>query len=153
MSKTETAVKSNAVNPVAAPSFKRTKLTAEYVDMKDMGVHSKFLGRFIGSQTGPWVDKTTGEEKTLTKLIFDKLSPELTILGRCILFQDRGLEKAMEDAVVVPGSAIELEYLGQLDLGGGKRVNQYDIFGIDDPRIAQLPKLAATVSPVLHQAA
>lgn len=91
-----------------------------------MKVGERFEGIYKGSTEGPWVDKKTGIEKTLTRLHF--LVPGTT--DRIVIFQDSGLKNAFANAMVVLDEHIVIEKLDLVKLTGGHTCNQYDIFAI-----------------------
>lgn len=80
-------------------------------------------GKYVGKNTGPWIDKATGEEKELTRLFFEKEDGQ-----KFILFEDGGLRNALANAMVKEGDFVVIKKLEKTDLGGGRSVNQYDIF-------------------------
>lgn len=101
-----------------APNFK--KATAEIIKLQ---AGEAVEGIFTGSMDGPWMDKKTGEEKTLTRLYFTKTDGE-----KFILFEDGGLRNAMANAGVKENMLIRIEKGEKAALGGGRSVNQYDIY-------------------------
>lgn len=104
---------------------RRKKITAQILKFSDYPVGHKFQGVLVAmGQERPWVDKTTGEQKNIPLFTFeDKETKE-----RTTVFGDSGLVNAMTSAGCTPGDWLEIEKLEQVDLGGGKRVNQYDIY-------------------------
>jgi len=96
------------------------KITTDIIKMK---AGDKVEGKLIGKTTGPWLDKATGEEKELTRLFFEKADGT-----KFILFEDGGLRNALANAMVKEGEFVVIEKLEKTDLGGGRSVNQYDIY-------------------------
>lgn len=84
-------------------------------------------GKYVGKTSGPWIDKKTGEEKELTRLFFEK--PDGT---KFIIFEDGGLRNCLANAMVKEGDHILIKKLEKTDLGGGRTVNQYDIFQVQN---------------------
>lgn len=104
--------------------FKRAKkITAEIVKLSDFDAGHTVQGKYITKTERPWTDKSTGEEKIIPVFVFENQNGE-----RFNIFGDAGLVNAMSGAAVKENQWIEIEKLDQVDLGGGKRVNQYDIF-------------------------
>ena len=104
--------------------FKRAKkITAEIVKLSDFDAGHTVQGKYITKTERPWIDRTTGEEKIIPVFVFENQNGE-----RFNIFGDAGLVNAMSGAAVKENQWIEIEKLDQVDLGGGKRVNQYDIF-------------------------
>jgi len=149
MAKHETKSDQDQAAQNAAPGYVRKKLTAAYLDLAEMAKNKEvFIGTFLGKKTGPWIDKKTGQEKPLTRLIFDRRNPAALneSLGRVVIFEDAGLRKALEDSMVLAGETHEYLHLGLTPIGGGHTVNQYDIFGVESPL---LPR---KVAPAVAQA-
>lgn len=105
-------------------SFLRKKVTALIKKSSDMNPGDTFQGKFISQTERPWVDKTTGEEKIIPQFNFS----DLTTGERVVMLGDAGLKNAMTSAAVEAGDVIEIQKLEQVELGGGRRANQYDIF-------------------------
>lgn len=111
-------------------TFLRKKVTAKIMKTADMKPGDTFRGKFVSQTERPWVDKTTGEEKIIPQFNFDSIDmvDEAGNPDRIVLLGDAGLKNAMVSAAVEPGDVIEIEKHEQVDLGGGRRANQYDIF-------------------------
>ena len=105
----------------------RKKLNAEIRKTADMKEGDTFQGKYVDFNERPWnqIDKETGEieTKAIPQFIFEKENGE-----RVILMGDAGLKNCMGNAGVSKGDFIEIVKMGMQDLGGGRRVNQYDIF-------------------------
>lgn len=80
-------------------------------------------GTLKGKTTGPWTDKATGEERELTRLHFEREDG-----SKFIIFEDGGLRNAMANAMVKEGDFIRIVKGEKTPMGGGRTVNQYDIF-------------------------
>lgn len=109
----------------------RKKLNAEIKKTADMKPGDTFSGKYIDFNERPWnqVDKETGEieTKAIPQFIFENAGGE-----RVILMGDAGLKNCMANAGVTKGDTIEIVKMGMQDLGGGRRVNQYDIFQLTE---------------------
>jgi len=108
---------------------KRTlkKITTDVIKLSDQEVGFKLEGKYIGRTSGPWVDKTTGEEKELVRLFFER--PNKT---KFLVFEDGGLRNAMANAMVKEGDSILIEKMEQVSIGNGRKSNQYDIYQYAD---------------------
>lgn len=105
--------------------FKRAKkVTAKIIKTADLNPGDTIRGKYIGFSERPWLDKETGEEKTIPQYTFE----DLENAERFVVMGDAGFKNAMIGASVEPNEVIEIEKHEQVDLGGGKRVNQYDIY-------------------------
>lgn len=113
-----TAAKFNAAN------LKRKKITAEIVKLSEMDAGDSITGIYKGQSKRPWTDKSTGEVKEITQVLFE--NPENQ--ERYNVFADAGFLNALSAAGVKENTLIEVVKLEMVDLGGGRRVNQYDIF-------------------------
>lgn len=136
------------------PAYERKKLSVQYIDLADLKEAGEtFIGTYLGQQSGEWVDKNNGGEvKNLVRLIFDRRNPAtMESMGRVVVFQNKGLEKSLQDALVSVGDTIEIDHLGKTDLAGGRTVNQYDVFAVEHPKLqgvkAQALKQAASITP------
>lgn len=130
----------------AKPNYERKqKLTVEMVDLKDQGENASLVGVYRGQTTRPWLEKSTGVEKPLTTVVFEDPNTG----ARSAMFQDAGLKNAMEQSLVKEGDFIEIVYLGKTDIGGGRTVNQYDIFALELPLSAR----TNSARPAPHAAA
>ena len=96
-------------------------------DIKKLSPGDKIEGFYRGQTTAPWLDKVTGEMKDLTRLHF-----ETDKLEKFIIFQDGGLKNAMANAMVKEGDYIMVEKLETTPLGGGREVNNYNIYHARD---------------------
>lgn len=96
------------------------KATTEIVKLEP---GDKIQGKYVGKNTGPRIDKQTGEEKELTRLFFQRDDET-----KFILFEDGGLRNAMANAMVNEGDWLEIEKHEKTSIGGGRSVNQYDIY-------------------------
>lgn len=85
-----------------------------------------FEGTFKGRTEGPWVDKTTGEEKSLVRLHFTREDGT-----KAILFEDGGLRNSLANAMVKEGDFIRLVKGEKSSLGGGRTVNQWDVYSAE----------------------
>ena len=117
-----TAANTQAADPnVGAPS--RKKLNAEVLKLSDEDVGFSFKGKLMGESDRPWTDPKTGEVKNIHQYLFEKDNGE-----RVVVFGDGGLNNVMNAACIEKGAKIEIVKLGQKDISGSRRVNQYDIF-------------------------
>jgi len=80
-------------------------------------------GTFRGKTSGPYLDRETGEEKDLVRLHFTRDDE-----SKFIVFEDGGLRNALANAMVVEGDYVKIVKCEQVDLGKGRRSNQYDIY-------------------------
>lgn len=69
------------------------------------------------------VDKKTGEESELTRLFLQKDNGD-----KIIVFEDGGMRNALANAMVKEGDYVKIVKLEKSSLGGGRTVNNYDIF-------------------------
>jgi hypothetical protein len=100
-------------------------------DIIKMEVGDEVEGKYIGTSTAPWneVDTKTGEviEKELTRVFFEREDG-----SKFLLFQDGGLKNALANAMVKEGDFIVIEKMPQVDIGKGRKSNQYDIYQYAD---------------------
>lgn len=110
----------------------KAKLTATVLKMSDKDVGYSFKGAYVGRTERPWQDPATGEEKLIGQLGFNEIDPATNKLtgNRVVIFEDAGLRNAFASAFVKENDAIEIVKLGQAQLNGGRRVNQYDIYAL-----------------------
>lgn len=99
------------------------KATAEIIKMEP---GQTVEGTLKGKTTGPWMDKATGEEKELTRLHFVRDDGT-----KFIIFEDGGLRNALANAMIKDGDYIRLQKHEKVPMGGGRTVNQYDIFTVN----------------------
>ena len=105
--------------------FRRAKkVTAKIVKTADLKPGETIRGKYVGFSERPWLNKETGEEKTIPQYTFE----DLETTERFVVMGDAGFKNAMISAAIEANDIIEVEKHPQVDLGGGKRVNQYDIF-------------------------
>lgn len=99
------------------------KVNAEILKFSAHKPGFTFRGKLLGRSEKPWVDKDDGEEKIIPVFHFENETHE-----RINVFGDAGLVNAISGANIQEGQWIEIEKGEQHDLGGGKRVNQYNIY-------------------------
>lgn len=109
-----------------APLKRSKKITAEIVKFSDYDAGHSVKGKYLTRTERPWLDKETGAEKIIPVFVFENEKGE-----RFNIFGDAGLVNAMTGAAVKENQWIEIEKGEQVDLGGGKRVNQYDIYELN----------------------
>lgn len=102
----------------------RRKITTDIVKMK---VGETVRGKYIGTTTGPYIDRATGEESELTRVFFERPDG-----SKFLLFQDGGLRNALANAMVSEGDLIEIEKLEKVSIGNGRTANNYDIYQITE---------------------
>lgn len=102
--------------------YTRKKISVPIIKIGDDGL---LRGVLLGTRTTDIMDKETGELKEVSVLMF---SPEPESDERFQMLADRGLVNALKWADVKDGDFIEVQKLEKKDLGGGKTVNQYDVF-------------------------
>jgi len=101
---------------------KFVKKTMQITNLNEVG--QTLEGTFEGyAADRNWVDKNTGEEKILKTVVFRQ--DDNSKIG---MFEDGGLRNAIETSGIKPEQYVKIEFLGQKDLEGGKKVNQYDIY-------------------------
>lgn len=119
--------KSAMVQPAVTRDPKmRKKISTEIVKLSDLEVGEEIEGTFLGNTDRPWLDRQTGEEKTITQALFEKADG-----SRFMAFLDAGAKNALSSSGVTKGDYIVLQKLEMKDLGGGRRVNQYDVFAYE----------------------
>ena len=101
----------------------RKKITTDIIKAADMKTGEKVEGVYKGFTERPWLDKADGEEKMIPQFAFERADK-----SRFLLMGDAGLKNAIFNSGVKEGDDIEIVKLDKVDLGGGKRVNQYEIF-------------------------
>lgn len=77
----------------------------------------------IGKSSAPWIDRTSGEERELVRIKFQRDDGT-----EFLIFEDAGLRNAMANAMVEVGDYMKIVKLEQVEIGGGRRSNNYDIF-------------------------
>ena len=113
---------------MAKPTFKRLgqklniDIRAGLLEKEGDSIAAVYLGTIQGQK----VDETTGEVRELNKLVL--LDP--TVGERYMIFQDAGLKKAMEGTVDV-NDFVEIVFMGQRDIGKGRRLNTYDLYQLE----------------------
>ena len=107
----------------------RRKITAAIIKSADLNPGDSVKGVFLGAGEREWVDKANGGEVKMIPTFFFQTSP--TDQSRFTLFGDAGLKNAITSANVQENAYIEIEKQEQVDLGSGKRVNNYDIFQLN----------------------
>lgn len=107
----------------------RKKLNATVVSAAKMAVGEELTGTFIELTERPWqeVDKETGEvtEKHIPQALFEGEHG-----ARTILMGNAGLKNALLNAGVKKGDKIAVVKMPKSDLGGGRTVNNFDIFAL-----------------------
>ena len=103
------------------------KISTDIIKLSDLDVGARVEGTFVGKTTGPWTDKMTGEISELTRVFFQRENG-----SKFLVFEDAGLRNAMANAMVKEGDFIVIEKMEQVDIGNGRRSNQYDIFQYAD---------------------
>lgn len=104
------------------------KLNAEVVKLSELEAGESVKGKYLGSAVRPWVDHQTGATKELTSHVFEKLDKTGE---RFSVFEDAGLRSALAASLVKEGQRIEIVKGEQVALGGGKRVNTYDVYPLN----------------------
>lgn len=99
------------------------KVSVEIVKLSKKETGEFVEGTYTGRSTGPYIDKTTGEETELVRLQFTRDDG-----SKFIIFEDGGLRNAMANAMVKEGDWIRIVKMDQVEIGNGRRSNQYDIF-------------------------
>lgn len=107
-----------------ASKLKRKKITADIIKLSDLEVGNSVMGIYKSTSERPWLDKETGEEKTITQVHFENPANG----ERFLVFADAGFKNALSSAGVEENDMIEAVKLEQVALANGRRVNQYDIF-------------------------
>ena len=103
------------------------KLKKISTDIIKMTPGDEIEGKYINRTTAPWIDKTEGEEKELTRLFFERPDG-----SRFIVFEDAGLRNAMANAMVSTGDYVIIKKLEKVTLAGGRTCNQYDIYQVQN---------------------
>jgi hypothetical protein len=111
-------------NTTTTTNETRKKLTAKIMKCADLEVGQEVAGIYNGDSERPWLDTKTGEEKMIPQYHFE----DPTTRERFVLFGDAGLKNAMSASGVQKGDKIAVQKLEMVELPGGRRVNQYDIF-------------------------
>jgi hypothetical protein len=99
------------------------KLKKISVDVVKPEAGDKIEGTLKGKTTGPWIDKTTGEQKELTRIHFERDDG-----SRFVIFEDAGLKNALSNAMVQDGQYVQLVKGEKLEMNGGRSVNQWEVF-------------------------
>lgn len=106
--------------------YTRKKLVVP--DMLKIKTGEKFRGVFLKKETIEVMDKKTGELKGVPRLTFLR-NPNSE--EKFFFLADRGLITALSWCDVKEGDFIEVEKLDKKDIGGGRTVNQYDIYQLN----------------------
>lgn len=117
-------VKPSTKTALPPTMIQRRKLNARIVKLSDLEPGEKVVGKYLGQSERPWLDKETGEEKIITQFLFEESGSD----ARFMVFGDAGFKNTFSSAGVTKDDVIEIEKLEMKDLGGGRRVNQYDIY-------------------------
>lgn len=99
------------------------KVTVEIIKLSGLTLGESIEGTYIAKSEGPYIDKNTGEESTLTRLQFERDDGT-----KFITFEDAGLRNAMANAMVEKGDYLKIVKLEQVATGGGRKSNNYDLF-------------------------
>lgn len=91
--------------------------------MSTLKVNESIEGTFTSRTSGERLNTTTGETDELVRLHFTREDGT-----KFLTFEDAGLRNAMANADVKPGDYIKIVKLDQVDIGNGRRSNNYDIF-------------------------
>lgn len=102
----------------AMPAFQNR--SREIVKFKDQ---NEVVGTFTGTREREVTDRDTGELKTITDICLDEYGSNRKIA----VARDAGLRVAFSSADVKEGELVKIVKEGQTDLGGGKRVNNYNV--------------------------
>ena len=122
----------------AAPAYDRKKITTEFLNLKELAAaKAKFIGTYLGYQLVDGTpDSKTGEVKQYRRLFFQHRDHEtLALLDTVAINSDKGLVSQLNNAMVTRGDTVEIEWLRKDDIGQGRSVNVYDVFGISAPNM------------------
>lgn len=81
-----------------------------------------FEGKYIGMVEQPFIDKDTGETKTLHNLIVEDANGD-----RLKILADAGLRTSLADAMVKTGEYFRAVKQEKIKIGKGRTMNQWDI--------------------------
>lgn len=113
------------INP--SPTRTLKKVSAAEIKLSDKPVGFEFDGKFVGisQKAHQALDKESGEvvEKTLHMMIVEASNGE-----RTKFLADAGLRGALEDCLIQPGDWFKAVKGAKRDIGGGRTMNQWDIF-------------------------
>lgn len=84
-------------------------------------------GKFLGLRTEEVTDKMDGEVKERTRAIFQDLKG----VEKFQVWTNAGLKNALSMSDVKEGELIRITHLGLKELGGGRTVNQYDVYSLN----------------------
>ena len=99
------------------------------VEIKKLDSGESFIGVFTGRSKRDWTDKKTGEAKIIEQFHFTDTKGE----NPTVYFGDGGFVNAFVSANVKEGDTIKV-LKGELeDLGGGRKVNSYELFKAKKP--------------------
>lgn len=108
---------------VEEKEYSRKKLVVP--DMLKVKAGEKFRGVYLKKENIEVLDKKTGELKPVPRLTFQR-APNSE--AKFFLLADKGLMTALSWCDVKEGDFIEVEKLEKKDIGGGRTVNQYDVY-------------------------
>lgn len=94
------------------------------VEIKKLEANESFIGKLTGISERPWIDKKTGEEKTLLQYSFTDAQGE----NPFVYFADGGFKNVMTTANIKEGEVIKVVKLEKTSLGGGRTVNNYELY-------------------------
>ena len=109
-------------NAVAGATEGRVKLT---VEIRKIEAGETFRGVYVGKTTRPW-ENDEGIMQDLTTVVFRELDSD----ERFGVFEDAGLKLQLENALAKDGMALEIEKHEKEEMGGGRTVNKYTIYGL-----------------------
>jgi hypothetical protein len=88
-----------------------------------------FIGKLTSTSNRDWLDRKSGEMKTIKQFHFDLLSEETgEVSGQIIYFGDGGFSNAMSMADIKENDIIKVVKQAKSDIGQGRLVNNYEIF-------------------------
>lgn len=124
-------------NAAAAVSYDRKRAVLEFHDPKDAHEAGlKFIGTYLGFRLADGrPDPKTGEVRQYKRLFFQRRDPvTLALLGLAAINSDKGLVSGLDNAMVLPGDTVEIEWLRKDAIGNeGRSVNVYDIYTVSSP--------------------
>lgn len=94
------------------------------VEIKKLKAGEAFIGKLVDMSDRPWVDKVTGEAKTIKQYHFT----DTTGKNPFVYFGDAGFVNTLSTAGIKEGDIIKVLKNEKTDMVGGRSVNNYELF-------------------------
>lgn len=115
-------IQETSVAVVSGAGKQLKKVSARQIKLSDQPTGFVLEGKYVGTNQSEFVDKE-GELSTMHTMIIENELGE-----RTKFLADAGLRTSLADSMIQPGDYFKAIKLEKLSIGGGRTMNQWDIY-------------------------